>query len=201
MMRRKAAADYFARLHQAPSFSHKFLDAKGTVAWAKAAIAADWTYHNVYMRCADGLLIEHLYAQSLEYYNKTLRELDVFDREQRDNLEETMTLLETIVNFEVNSIEWKTALRDVRERCRSFAIRRYKDQDMERSKKSFAMCSWPAKGKEISCSKCLTVCYCHQYCQLAHWQDHKQNCISTKKKAQNKLEQEVYSEPDYSKSE
>lgn len=175
------------------------LDAKGMTAWGKVAVQADPTYYNGYAKYAFGLLHQHLYKEALSNFKKaqTMEGLDMASPAAEKALTDRIAELEKIVNAEPKSKEQKAALLDVAEKRRGSAVQCYHACNMQRPKKSCTMCFWPAAEQNLRCSKCFTVYYCHRNCQVAHYNEHKPNCVETKEGVADL----VYPTPDYPRSE
>ncbi|KAL7491331.1 hypothetical protein ACHAWT_000733 [Skeletonema menzelii] len=176
----------------------KLLDAKGSIAWSKAAIAADPKYANGYSQLSIGLQHEQQYEEALENCQKALRG----EGEIQPSIPLRIERLKVIVNSKPNSKEWKAALREVLHDKRGPAVRCFQECNMARPKKSCAMCFWPAERR---CSKCETVFYCSRNCQVVHFSEHKHNCIATKEDdgegGIDSGEEVTFPKPDYPKEE
>lgn len=176
------------------------LDGKGMAAWGKAAIAADPKYFNGYSKCSLGLQHDRKYKEALDVCKKTLKAegFEFGPPGIKREITARIEALENIVNAEQYSKEWKVAVRTILIEKRGNALRYYQACNMEKPKKTCAMCFWPAEN--MRCSKCLTVYYCHKDCQYAHYSEHKPNCIKTKDKGDSD-EAVSYPKPDYPRSE
>mmetsp|Transcript_21970 Transcript_21970/g.32539 ORF Transcript_21970/g.32539 Transcript_21970/m.32539 type:complete len:539 (+) Transcript_21970:60-1676(+) len=175
----------------------KLLDSKGSMAWSRAAIAADPQYSNGYSQLSIGLQHEQKYEEALENCQKALKG----EGEIMPTIPMRIERLKPIVNSKPNSKEWKAALRAVLEDKRGPAVRCFQECNMARPKKSCAMCFWPAERR---CSKCETVFYCSRNCQVVHFSEHKHNCIATKEEGEgggDDGEKVTFPKPDYPKDE
>jgi hypothetical protein len=174
----------------------KLLDAKGSNAWSRAAIAADPKYSNGYSQLSIGLQHEGKFEEALENCKKALKG----EGEIMPTIPLRIERLEKIVNAKPNSREWKAALWEVLEDKKGPAVRCFQECNMARPKKSCAMCFWPAESR---CSKCFTVYYCSRNCQVVHYSEHKHNCIATKEEGEGGDEGEKvsYPKPDYPREE
>jgi tetratricopeptide (TPR) repeat protein len=178
------------------------LDVKGMIAWGKAAIAVDPKYYNGYAKYALGLLHDRRYEEALQAYKKAQSSEGIENALDPDGMKEDIKVkinaLQRIVNAEPNSKEWKAGVRFIAEQRRMSAVTYYQECNLDRPKKSCVMCWWPAEERNLRCSKCLTVYYCHQNCQYAHWREHKHSCVASKRKD---TEEVNFPEPDYPRSE
>jgi len=174
----------------------KLLDAKGSIAWSRAAIAADPKYSNGYSQLSIGLQHEQKYEEAIENCKKALKG----EGEIMPTIPLRIERLEKVVNAKPNSKEWKAALWELLEDKRGPAVRCFQECNMARPKKSCAMCFWPAGNR---CSKCFTVYYCSRNCQVVHYSEHKHNCIATKEEGEGGDEGEKvsYPKPDYPRDE
>jgi hypothetical protein len=169
---------------------NKLLDAKGGIAWSKAAIAADPNYSNGYSQLSIGLQHTEKFEEAIENCKKALKG----EGEINPAIPLRIERLESIINAKPNSREWKAALYEVLNDKKGPAVRCFEECNMARPKKSCAMCFWPAENR---CSKCYTVFYCSRTCQVVHYSEHKHNCIATKEEGDG--EKITYPEPDYPK--
>ena len=174
----------------------KLLDAKGSSAWSRAAVAADPKYAKGYSQLSTALQHEQKYEEALENCQKALQG----EGEIMPTIPLRIERLKLIINSKPNSKEWKAAMREVLNDKRGPAVRCFQECNMARPKKSCAMCFWPAERR---CSKCETVFYCSRNCQVVHFSEHKHNCFATKEDGEGGADGEkvTFPEPDYPRDE
>ena len=114
----------------------KLLDAKGSMAWSRAAIAADPTYSNGYSQLSIGLQHEENYEEAIENCKKALKG----EGEKNPGIALRIERLEPVVNAKPNSKEWKAALWTVLEDKRGPAVR------------FFRSVTWPDRRSHVQCA-------------------------------------------------
>jgi len=97
----------------------KLLDAKGSIAWSRAAIAADPKYSNGYSQLSIGLQHEQKYEEAIENCKKALKG----EGEIMPTIPLRIERLEKVVNAKPNSKEWKASLWELLEDKRGPAVR------------------------------------------------------------------------------
>lgn len=170
----------------------RILDAKGLTAWSLAAIAADPTYYNGFSQLSMGLQYEGKFGESLEAAKKSWSLKGDLTRQNP-----RIPLLEDIVNAKAKSKEWKKAVSLLLIDKRNYAMQYWQEANISRPKHTCDMCWW---GGESHCSKCFTVRYCSNTCQVVHYSEHKHNCIATGGDG-SAINDQVYPKPDYPEDE